>query len=210
MHEPVERAAAFGDAPSRIWMMRVICGLAMSATSAAALVDDTAGGVTITIRRGESWIGFPPLDALPEPANLQNIKDEVIRRWGTLDLLDVLKDSDYLADFTPSSPLSPSREVIDRDSSRRGCCCRCSHSAPAWVSAPSSRPANTASPKAALRRPPLTNESADHKGYSVETGSPDEVASCSRKGADRVVPVLPHLHLRQRIMTTFPTRRGAP
>jgi hypothetical protein len=31
----------------------------------------------------------PRLEALPEPANLGRIKDEVIRRWGTLDLLDV-------------------------------------------------------------------------------------------------------------------------
>jgi hypothetical protein len=51
-------------------------------------------------RRGEPWITVPRLDALPEAVNLGKLKDEVIRRWGTLDLLDVLKDSDYLAEFS--------------------------------------------------------------------------------------------------------------
>jgi TnpA family transposase len=83
-----------------------------------ALVDGSAG-VTITSRRGEPWITVPRLEALPEPANLQKVKDEVIRRWGTLDLLDVLKDSDYLAEFTSEFSSVASREVIDRDSLRR-------------------------------------------------------------------------------------------
>jgi hypothetical protein len=43
----------------------------------------------------------PRPEALPQPANLQRIKDEVIYRRGTLDLLDVLKDSDFRA----SSPV---------------------------------------------------------------------------------------------------------
>lgn len=53
-----------------------------------ALVDSTAGGVKITSRRSEPWIGVPKLEPLPEPARLQAIKDEVVRRWGTLDLLN--------------------------------------------------------------------------------------------------------------------------
>lgn len=84
----------------------------------AALVDATAG-VTVTSRRGEPWIAVPRLDALPEPANLQKVKDEVIRRWGTLDLLDVLKDADYLAEFTGQFSSVASREVIDRAALRR-------------------------------------------------------------------------------------------
>ena len=83
-----------------------------------ALIDRSAG-VTITSRRGEPWITVPRLEALPEPANLHGIKDEVIRRWGTLDLLDVLKDSDYLAEFTSEFSSVASREVIDRDTLRR-------------------------------------------------------------------------------------------
>jgi TnpA family transposase len=85
----------------------------------AALVDGSAGGVTIMTRRGEPWITVPRLEALPEPANLQRVKDEVIRRWGTLDLLDVLKDSDFLAEFTTEFTSVATREVIDRDTLRR-------------------------------------------------------------------------------------------
>jgi len=83
-----------------------------------SLVDSSAG-VTITTRRGEPWITVPRLDALPEPANLGKLKNEVIRRWGTLDLLDVLKDSDYLAEFTSEFTSVASREVIDRNTLRR-------------------------------------------------------------------------------------------
>jgi hypothetical protein len=75
-----------------------------------ALVDGSAG-VAITTRHGESWIMVPRLEALPEPANLGLIKDEVIRRWGTLDLLDVLKDSDLP---WPSSPPSSPRWPPER------------------------------------------------------------------------------------------------
>lgn len=80
-----------------------------------ALVNGAAGGVAITTRRGEPWISIPKLTALPEPSNLATVKDEVIRRWGTLDLLDVLKDADFLTEFTSVA----SREVIDRDTLRR-------------------------------------------------------------------------------------------
>jgi hypothetical protein len=38
---------------------------------------------------------------------------------GTLDLLDVLKDSDYLSEFTSEFTSVTSREVVDRDTLRR-------------------------------------------------------------------------------------------
>jgi TnpA family transposase len=84
----------------------------------AALLNGGAG-VTVTTRRGEPWITVPRLESLPEPANLGKVKDEVIRRWGTLHLLDVLKDADYLAEFTSQFTSVASREVIDRDTLRR-------------------------------------------------------------------------------------------
>jgi hypothetical protein len=54
-------------------------------------VDGTAGGVTVTVRRGEPWIKVPPLDKQEEPENLAAVKAEIERRWGTIDLLDMLK-----------------------------------------------------------------------------------------------------------------------
>ncbi|GIN04698.1 hypothetical protein Pve01_63560 [Planomonospora venezuelensis] len=52
----------------------------------AALVDGTAGGVRIKTRKGEPWISVPKPDKLAQPEHLQALKDEVERRWGTLDL----------------------------------------------------------------------------------------------------------------------------
>ena len=62
---------------------------------------------------------MPKLEPLPEPQRLQALKDEASCRWGTLDLLDVLKDSDFLAEFTNEFTSVASREVIDRDTLRR-------------------------------------------------------------------------------------------
>lgn len=41
---------------------------------------------------------------------LRAVKDEVIRRWGTLDLLDVLTDSGFLAEFSTEFTSVASRE----------------------------------------------------------------------------------------------------
>lgn len=84
-----------------------------------ALVDDTAGSVRIKTRNGEPWITVPKLLALPEPEHLATVKEEVQRRWGTLDLLDVLKDADFLADFTSEFTSVASREVLDRTTLQR-------------------------------------------------------------------------------------------
>ncbi|MCW4356113.1 Tn3 family transposase [Hoyosella sp. YIM 151337] len=84
----------------------------------AALTDRSAG-VSLTTRAGQPWITMPRLEPLPEPVNLAAVKDEVQRRWGTLDLLDVLKEADFLAEFTGEFTSVASREVIDRDTLRR-------------------------------------------------------------------------------------------
>ncbi len=84
-----------------------------------ALVAGTAGGVRIITRRGEPWITVPKQPKLPEPEHLAAVKDEVARRWGTLDLLDVLKDADFLADFTAEFTSVATQERIGRDALRR-------------------------------------------------------------------------------------------
>ncbi|WP_216363263.1 hypothetical protein, partial [Arthrobacter sp. Hiyo1] len=61
----------------------------------------------------------PKLEKLEEPANLGRLKDEVLARWGTLDLLEVLKEADFLAAFTPGFTSIASREVLGKDALRR-------------------------------------------------------------------------------------------
>jgi hypothetical protein len=80
----------------------------------AALAKGTADGVRIITRQGSPWVSVPKLDKLPEPKNLGALKAEVERRWGTIDLLDILKDTAFITDFTDSFTSVASREVLDR------------------------------------------------------------------------------------------------
>jgi hypothetical protein len=65
-----------------------------------ALAAGATGGVRITSRRGEPWLSIPNMDKALEPANPEALKAEVQRRWGTIDLLEVLKEADFLTGFT--------------------------------------------------------------------------------------------------------------
>ncbi|WP_225835063.1 Tn3 family transposase [Streptomyces sp. NK08204] len=80
----------------------------------AALADGSAGGVKVTARHGEPWITMPKLEKLDEPTGLQALKDEVVRRWGVLDLLDVLKNADFATGFTDEFSSVAAYERIDR------------------------------------------------------------------------------------------------
>jgi hypothetical protein len=56
-----------------------------------ALKKGTTGGVKITTKEGEPWISVPPVPRQAEPENLKALKDEISRRWGVIDLLNLLK-----------------------------------------------------------------------------------------------------------------------
>lgn len=84
-----------------------------------ALAGGTTGGVRIVTRNGQPWITIAKPDPLPEPVGLDAVKDEVLARWGTIDLLDVLKEADFLSGFTSEFVSVASREVIDRNLLRR-------------------------------------------------------------------------------------------
>jgi hypothetical protein len=79
-----------------------------------ALAKGCSGGVRIIAHQGAPWVSVPKLDKLPEPKNLGMLKAEVERRWGTIDLLDILKDTAFITDFTDSFTSVASREVLDR------------------------------------------------------------------------------------------------
>jgi TnpA family transposase len=84
-----------------------------------AMRKGATGGVKITTRKGQPWITVPQLEKLPEPTNIEALKAEVQRRWGTIDLLDILKDTDFLADFTTEFVSVATRENLPRDVLRR-------------------------------------------------------------------------------------------
>lgn len=85
----------------------------------AAFADGSAGGVKVTTRKGEPWITVPKLEKLDEPTGLAALKEEVVRRWGVLDLLDVLKNADFDAGFTDEFASVAAYERIDRATLQR-------------------------------------------------------------------------------------------
>ncbi|WP_308418064.1 Tn3 family transposase [Microtetraspora fusca] len=85
----------------------------------AALTQGTAGGVRIVTRGGQPWISVPKPVKQAEPTNLSALKAEVQRRWGTIDLLDILKDAAFLTRFTDEFSSVASREVLDKATVQR-------------------------------------------------------------------------------------------
>ena len=59
------------------------------------------------------------MERLPEAPTLKALKEEIERRWGTVDLLDVLKEADNLSGFTEEFSSVASREITDRATLRR-------------------------------------------------------------------------------------------
>jgi hypothetical protein len=84
-----------------------------------ALVENTTGGVAIVKKNGEGWIKVSPRPKQKEPENLTAIKNEVQRRWGTIDLLDILKYAEFDTDFISEFTTVATRENLSRLSGSR-------------------------------------------------------------------------------------------
>ncbi|MEU5660001.1 Tn3 family transposase [Streptomyces sp. NPDC047737] len=84
-----------------------------------ALAEGTTGGVAIVKKHGEPWIRVSPRGKQEEPESLVAVKVELERRWGTIDLLDILKyaefDTGFIAEFTSVA----TRENLSKDVLRR-------------------------------------------------------------------------------------------
>ncbi|MET8335986.1 Tn3 family transposase [Streptosporangium canum] len=83
------------------------------------LKKNTTGGVVITKRQGEAWINVPPLGKQVEPENLEALKSEIARRWGVIDLLDLIKNVDHATNFTSEFTSVASRTVLEPEVLRR-------------------------------------------------------------------------------------------
>ena len=86
---------------------------------AQAIKSKRTGGVHLTQRRGEPWFSVPRLDRLEEPTGLAALKAEVVDRWGTIDLLDMLKDADHMTGLTEEFVSVATQERIPREVLRR-------------------------------------------------------------------------------------------
>jgi hypothetical protein len=66
------------------------------------------------LKKGNGWIRLSPLEAQPEPVNLEQLKGEVGQRWPMTSLLDILKEADLRVGFTDLFTTVASRERLDR------------------------------------------------------------------------------------------------
>ena len=67
--------------------------------------------VKVLDKRG-GWIHLTPLQEQPEPEHLSKLKEELGRRWSTIPLLDVLKETDFRLHFTSHFRSTASRETL--------------------------------------------------------------------------------------------------
>ncbi|MFE5940811.1 Tn3 family transposase [Streptomyces sp. NPDC056470] len=84
-----------------------------------SLETGTTGGVEITRKHGEPWIKVSPLGKQEEPENLAALKAEIERRWGTIDLIDILKEAEFAVGFSSEFTSVASREAVPREVLRR-------------------------------------------------------------------------------------------
>jgi hypothetical protein len=84
-----------------------------------ALHTGSAGGVRIGTRRNQVWISVPRQPKQPEPTQLDALKAEVIDRWGMVNLLDVVKEADFLTGFHREFTTIATREQIAPTELRR-------------------------------------------------------------------------------------------
>jgi TnpA family transposase len=83
-----------------------------------AIATNDTGGISIGVRAGRPWITVPKLAKQTEPANLERIKASVQARWGTVDLLDFLAETDHHVGLIDCFPSIATRETMPTDTLR--------------------------------------------------------------------------------------------
>lgn len=64
-------------------------------------------------------ITITPFEAQKEPKNLSALKNELAKRWPMINLLDILKETDFYTDLTSQFKSSGVRESMDRETIKR-------------------------------------------------------------------------------------------
>lgn len=70
--------------------------------------------VNITTRNNKPWIKITPLEAQKEPENLISLKQEILKNWSMLSLLDIFKETDLRIGFTTNFKTIGEREIIKK------------------------------------------------------------------------------------------------
>jgi hypothetical protein len=70
--------------------------------------------VRILSKKG-GYISLSPLEAQDPPPNLEAIKKQILEKWPTIGLLDILKEAEFRTDFISCFSSTASREYLDFD-----------------------------------------------------------------------------------------------
>lgn len=60
-----------------------------------------------------------PLEPQKEPVNLSSLKNELFKKWPMINLLDILKETDFFTEFTSAFKTSGTRESFEKDVLRK-------------------------------------------------------------------------------------------
>jgi TnpA family transposase len=82
-------------------------------TSFECFMAKKPSDVSIGMKRGKGWITLSPLPKQPEPKHLPRVKTEIMRRWGVIGLLDMLKEAAMLTGYLDCFQPTGSREALD-------------------------------------------------------------------------------------------------
>src|SRR5215813_6861326 len=92
---------------------------AMTHALEALHADLPANPAVKILKKGKGWIALSPLAAQPDPVNLGQLKEEMVRRWPMTSLLDILKETDLRVGFTSHFQSVSSRETLERATLQR-------------------------------------------------------------------------------------------
>lgn len=81
--------------------------------------DQSNEKVAITTRNNKGWIRVTPLEKQPEPPHVTMLKQEIKNRWTDINLLDLLKETDFHTEFTKHFKTTANREILDRETVQR-------------------------------------------------------------------------------------------
>ncbi|MCR8936877.1 Tn3 family transposase [Brevibacillus laterosporus] len=75
--------------------------------------------VSIITKNNKGWIRVSPLEKQHDPPHLAQIKHEIKNRWSDINLLDLLKETDFHTGFTKHFKTTAEREILDRKTIQR-------------------------------------------------------------------------------------------
>ncbi len=75
--------------------------------------------VELVIKAGNPWIKLSPLEKQQEPKNLTKLKATVLKKFGVIGLLDILKEVDLREGITECFNTAGNREILDKETVRK-------------------------------------------------------------------------------------------